>query len=310
MKKRKIVCAVSLVCLFVLLLPMIGCTNNQTNSRYKLYSVNFEKNKIEEEAFYPVGNEEDTMAMIEEIFAALSEDGERKLLPEKVVLQDATLDDGTLILDVSAEYTRMDINQEILCRACLAKNFLQINDVNYIAITANRFPLVNTKGEEIGVMGADSFLENSGKNISSYQYTELELYFANEMGDKLVKETRNVYYTSNSPIEKVVMEQLLKGPQEVGHYAVLSSDISILGVSQADGVAYINLDERFLNQSLNVKEELPIYAIVNSIIAAENVKQVQISVNGETDKVFGKEMRLDQFYVNNTTIVADGAGAN
>lgn len=71
-------------------------------------------------------------------------------------------------------------------------------------------PLKDSKGREIGTMTADSFLENSGREIYQYQYATLTLYFANEAGDHLVKETRRVPYSTNIPLERVVVEQLMK----------------------------------------------------------------------------------------------------
>ena len=63
-------------------------------------------------------------------------------------------------------------------------------------------------------MSLDSFLENTGKEIMAYQYKELNLYFTNEEGNQLVPEARQVYYNGNTPIEKVIVEQLLRGPGE------------------------------------------------------------------------------------------------
>ena len=57
---------------------------------------------------------------------------------------------------------------------------------------------------------------NSGREIYQYQYATLTLYFANEAGDHLVKETRRVPYSTNIPLERVVVEQLMKGPKEDG----------------------------------------------------------------------------------------------
>ena len=164
---------------------------------------------------------------------------------------------------------------------------------------------MDSRGKPVGLMNANSFLENSGKDITAYQYTELELYFTNAAGDKLVKEKRNVYYTSNSPIEKVVVEQLIRGPKEDGHFATLSSTTGILSVTQADGIAYVNLDQRFVTEALDIQQEIPVYSIVNSLIAAGNVQKVQISVNGDSKVVFRESMSLNQFYEKNPELVEE-----
>ena len=109
-------------------------------------------------------------------------------------------------------------------------------------------------------------------------------------------ETRQVYYNGNTPIEKVIVEQLLRGPGESGHYATLPSDTRIVGVSVADGIAYVNLGEQFVDEALPVDAQIPVYSIVNSLIAAGNVSQVQISINGDTSLVFKGEVDMNQLF--------------
>ena len=133
------------------------------------------------------------------------------------------------------------------------------------------------------------------------------MYFANEQGDKLVTEQRNVYYTSSSPIEKVIMEQLIQGPKETGHYATVSSNTGILGISVSDRVVYVNLDQRFTEENLTVEEEIPIYSIVNSLIQAGNADKVQISINGDSKIVFRQSMGLDQMYEFNWNLLNEEA---
>ena len=145
-------------------------------------------------------------------------------------------------------------------------------------------------------MSLDSFLENTGKEIMAYQYKELNLYFTNEEGNQLVPETRQVYYNGNTPIEKVIVEQLLRGPGESEHYATLPPDTRIVGVSVADGIAYVNLGKQFVDEALPVDAQIPIYSIVNSLIDAGNVSQVQISINGDTSLLFKDKVDMNQLF--------------
>ena len=65
-------------------------------------------------------------------------------------------------------------------------------------------------------MTQETFVENSGKQINDYKYISMDLYFSDETGEKLKSENRALYYSSNVPLERVVVEQLIKGPQESG----------------------------------------------------------------------------------------------
>lgn len=290
------------VCLF-----FSGCSNGDVEeSAYHFYYVNYDDEMIESSSYEPQAENVDSM--MKELTEKISEENSDggKLYPEEVEILDYSMADTVLTVNLAAQYRGIDLASEILCRAALVKNFVQIPEVSYVQFKIEGEDLLDSRGDTIGLMNAESFLENSGKEITAYQYTELELYFSNETGDKLVKEKRSVYYSSNSPIEKVVVEQLIRGPKENGHFATLSANTGIIGVSVSDGIAYVNLDQKFVAEALAIQEEIPIYSIVDSLVAAGNVSQVQISVNGDTKMTFREDMRLDQMYEANMELVDDG----
>ncbi|MGN0142337.1 MAG: GerMN domain-containing protein, partial [Roseburia sp.] len=143
----------------------------------------------------------------------------------------------------------------------------------------------------------DSFIENPGEQINSIQSTTLTLYFSNENGDGLVEEVREeVYYSSNMSLDKLVMEQLLDGPQIEGAKAVIPKGTRIVNVSVVDGVCYVNLDDNFRNQDYGVSESVVIYAIVNSLTELPSINKVQISVNGDTSGVYRDSYKLADMY--------------
>ena len=218
------------------------------------------------------------------------------LLPENIEIQSCVNDDGMIRVDFNQEYHDLNPVDEVLLRASIVKDYVQIPDIYLVTITAGGTPIVDSQGQEIGAMSLDSFLENTGKEIMAYQYKELNLYFTNEEGNQLVPETRQVYYNGNTPIEKVIVEQLLRGPGESGHYATLPSGTRIVGVSVADGIAYVNLGKQFIDEALPVDAQIPIYSIVNSLIDAGNVSQVQISINGDTSLLFKDKVDMNQLF--------------
>ncbi|MEE1031728.1 MAG: GerMN domain-containing protein [Ruminococcus sp.] len=292
------------------LLLLIGCSGGESESTYKLYEVNYVKKTIEYQPYYP--EVEETEAMLAEMVEKLSMHDESggAFLPENVEILKYELYGDVLNVDLSSAYRKLNKNNEILCRAALVKNFVQVPDVRYVQFSIEGEAFLDSHGNAIGIMNADSFLENSGKDITAYQYQSIQLYFANEAGNKLVQETRNVYYTGNSTIEKVIVEQLIRGPKETGHYATMPTSVQIYGVSVADGIAYVNLGQKFIDEALSIQQEIPIYSIANSLIDAGNVTKVQISVNGETKLTFRESMRLDQLFEKNMELVEGSADTN
>lgn len=280
------------------LLTAAGCSREEEESRYKLYYLNLEANTLMKEPWEP--ESEDMRSMADEMAQKLFETPENteyiNVFPDEVRMQGYHLENGTVTLDFSSSYLSMDATREILARAAVVQSYIQIPGITKAAVTVNGEPLKDGSGEEIGAMDADSFVENSGKEINAYQSAALTLYFANESGDKLVKEERNLYYSTGIPLERIVVEQLIKGTSQEGHSAVLPAETKILGVTTTDGICYVNLDKSFLNAELNVQEEIPVYAIVNSLSATCGVEAVQISVNGETKVTYRDDIQLSKLF--------------
>ncbi len=294
MKKRKVTALVMALVLGAV--AFSGCGKKETESKYKIYYINEEQGEVLAESFVP--SEETTQTMLEEMTEKLNKKNAEghTLLPENIEIQSCVDDDGMIRVDFNQEYHDLNPVDEVLLRASIVKDYVQIPNIYLVTITAEGTPIVDSQGQEIGAMSLDSFLENTGKEIMAYQYKELNLYFTNEEGNQLVPEARQVYYNGNTPIEKVIVEQLLRGPGESGHYATLPSDTRIVGVSVADGIAYVNLGKQFVDEALPVDAQIPIYSIVNSLIDAGNVSQVQISINGDTSLLFKDKVDMNQLF--------------
>lgn len=132
------------------------------------------------------------------------------------------------------------------------------------------------------MLSASDFVEGI-RDVNSFEKTELTLYFSNAAGDGLVEEKREVMRNTNSSLEKLIVEQLIEGPREPDSYPTLPPDMKLLNVMVSESVCSINLDSAFLNNSLEVREYIPIYSIVNSLSELPTVSRVQIRINGSQD---------------------------
>ena len=283
------------------LILLAGCSRSESEEKtadYFMYYLSLDGNQVVENACEPEASQGEEL--IQEFAEKFNETPEKedyqRLLAKDVEIGSWTLEDSTLTLEIQGPYESMSRPREVLVRAGLVRGFTQIPEVERVQITTEDGELKDSSGNVIGPMTRESFVENAGKEINNYQYTTLTLYFANETGDKLVSETRSVYYSTSMPLERVVVEQLVKGPSEEGHYAVLSPDTNILSVTTSDNIAYVNFDETFVNGTISVAQEIPIYALVNSITTNCPVQRVQFSINGESDVTFRESMKLNQFY--------------
>lgn len=195
----------------------------------------------------------------------------------------------------------MNATREILCRAALTKTMTQIEGIDYISIYVADQPLLDSYGNPVGVMADSDFIEGIS-DINAYEKSQLTLFFADEAGEHLAKESREVVHSINTSLERLIVEELIKGPQARGRYPTLPGDTKLLNVSLNENICYINFDAAFLNNSLEVKEYIPIYSIVNSLSEIATVSKVQITVNGSQDVMFRDAISLNAQFERNLEI--------
>lgn len=306
--------AVSLRLLSLILLLVsffaAGCSQeSEEKSAYHVYYLNKEITKIVGKAYEPVTAAEDTNAMIEELLMQLATDSGdvnyNKPIPNDVEVMDYSLEGTLLTLYFDNDYSSMDRITEVLVRAAIVRTMMQVDGVECLTFYVGESPLSDQDGNPIGVMTAESFVENPGEQINSIQTAVLALYFANSEGNALVKETQEVHYSSNISLEKLVMEYLLAGPERDDAQSAIPSGTKLVNVSVLDGVCYVSLDDVFLNQNYSIEEPVVMYSIINSLSELSTINKVQISVNGDTSGVYRDSFPLDELYERNLDYVME-----
>ena len=285
-----------------LFLGLAGCgEEEESHAEYSLYYVNKEKTKTVAVGYEPQA--EDARGMVQEFLDQLFRDTDspdiRKAAPKGVELLSWKLENSQIYLYFNGAYAEMDNVSEVLCRAAFVRTLTQVEGVECISIYVGDTPLVDANGTLIGLMTAESFIENPGEQINTIQTASITLYFANKKGTKLVQEVQEVHYSSNISLEKLVLEQLLKGPSGKKMRSAIPDGTKLLGVSVSEGTCFVNLNEGFLSQNFDVSEPIVIYSIVNSLAELPNVNKVQISVNGDNSMVYREKYKLSDVYERN-----------
>lgn len=311
-KKKGIKVQLFLLCaVIVSALLAAGCKNHKNDdSEYDIYYLNQDMNALVSIDFEPEAAAEDTNAMIEEYIQKIEEGTDnveyQKVYPDAVRLERYEYAGTQLSLYFNSAYGEMPTDQEVLCRAAIVQNMLQIKGISGVSFFVEESPLLDANGNEVGIMTADSFADNPGEEINNIQVADLTLYFASLDGQSLVSETQHVYYySSNISMEKLVMEQLLEGPKSSNAQSAIPDGTGLISVSVMDGVCFVNLDSNFLSQNFAVSEEVVIYSIVNSLSQLSTVDTVQLSVNGETNMVYRQDMSLKEYYTMNQDLIRE-----
>lgn len=293
-------------CIALLALLLTACNNASADGDGKIFYIRTDKAAIV--AINYDFNSSDTDNMISEALSELAKDIDDidviNTIPSGVEVKNWDLNDGSLNVYLVGDYEALDVYTEILVRAAIVKTLVQIDGVDSVSLFVNNSPLTDSNGESIGAMTADTFIEDFGQETDSLLSTELTLYFASANGMYIVPETRQVYYSRNVTQEKLVMDQLLKGPQTEGLISAIPSGTKVNSISiSEDGVCVVNLDAAIETVVTGVTENVTVYSIVNSLTELDNIKQVQILVNGETPHISNVDADLSSAVSRNEDII-------
>ncbi|MDE6314557.1 MAG: GerMN domain-containing protein [Lachnospiraceae bacterium] len=276
-----------------------------------LYCIDSESQGLVQEVYTP--QEKDTLLLVEELMQQLREQPKefsyRSAISEDVNLLGHELQGEHLILNLGESYYRIDTVSEVLCRAAIVQTLLQIEGIDGIEFMVGNQPLADRTGNIIGLMTRDTFVDVSISQNNSYQETELNLYFSDTDGTGLILVKRKMLHNTNMPMEELIVEQLLKGidseESAVLAKTALPSDTKLLNIYTRDGVCYVNFDENFVNQTTDVSEEVIIYSVVNSLTELPSVNQVQISVNGVSNRIYKENINLNTMFERNTSYLGE-----
>lgn len=277
--------------IFLTTVMLCGCggQNEETENLYSIYYLNNSETKVEAHGHAIEGDslEEKIQEMID-CLSTMPEKLEYKAPLALFRVLDVTVSDEKIILNVDSDYNSMPVTTEVLVRAALVRTLTQLDGIKYVGITVRGEQLYDNSGSPIGLMSADQFIDNDGNEINTYELVKVKLYFANEDGDKLIAAYREKHYSTNTPLERFVVEEIIAGPsgQIAGLYPTVNPETKIISVSTRDGICYVNLDSGFLTVMNNVSTEVAIYSIVNSLAELSNINKVQILINGEVPATF------------------------
>lgn len=275
-----------------------GCGSSKEEYEYFISYVDSEQTQTVQVGYEP--QQETANAMIQEFLDQLATDTDTvdyvKAIPEGIDIRAWDVEDGCLNLDFNIAYDKMDSISEILCRLAIVRTMTQIDGVESVRFTVRGEPLEDSKGNVVDKMTIDSFVENPGEQINSFQHATIDLFFSNESGDGLVKETQEVYYNSNISMEKLVIEHLILGPKGKEAKKTIPEETKLINVAVVDGSCYVNLDDSFRNHNYEIQESIVIYSIVDSLASLEDIDRVQISVNGDTNGTYRDDYELSRMY--------------
>lgn len=293
--------------LLALVTVLPGC--GQTQTEYSVYYADSTESqlipytvKFDDSGMTP---EEIMMRLLEEMSTPRKGSNAVVIKPTDVTEKSVTLTDKVAVVELEGDYAGMNTVTELLYRTAVVKELTQVYGVERVTFMQDGEVITTGSGDTLENMAASAFVDDSGDKGGNVEWRDINLYFANKDGTKLVRTGMTVAYNKNMSLEKIVVSKLLAGPTDSRLQATIPDTVSALSVSMRDGICYVNLSESFLTDYANVSGDLPIYSIVDSLCDLESVKGVRILVNGSTSAVFRETIPLDSTFTADYSMVEE-----
>lgn len=271
-----------------------ACAKGGADKRgIRIYYLNKADYGIKEQEYVPEANDRDRI--IEELIAKLCVQPKEMTLRAPISgfrLLSSETKGRIVTLNFSEEYYDLSAVEEVLTRTAVVNTMCSFAEVDGVYFLVEGEAFHDADGEEPGVMEPSQFIYNSYTEMRNYERVRLHLYFAGETGDRLVDAFRTVVYNSNMPLERIVLEQVILGPNGSFAYPTVNSETRVINVTTRDRCCYINLSSDFLYGQPGVTAQTAIYSIVNSLCELPSVESVQISVEGNADVTFMESISL------------------
>ena len=286
--RKYYVIILSFICLF-----LTACTEQQVEvtASHRIYYVNNTDTKLVSVGYEPQSEEKEEL--LAELLYRMSLPADnltyRIPLSESVQLLEYRMEEnGQLTLYFGEGYSSLTGVAEILTRAAIVKTLCQIQEVEHIMFYVNGQPLMKNAEQPVGWMAASDFLDNTGAENDFTQLAYFTVYFANETGDKLKETHLKLEYTGNKTQEQLVLGILIDGPIDelTDRKATISEDVAVNQITTKDGICYVDFNAKFMEKLPTVTDSVAVYSVVNTLVELTNVTHVQITVNGETKKVY------------------------
>lgn len=301
-----------LLSLFLLLLCS-SCASKKTESYKGMYvfCVNTSETQVAGETY--TLKEKETEDQIEEFLKKMKQEPKdislKKAIPDDLVLKEYTLsEEGDLCLYWTTSYMNYTGVSEVLRRAAIVKTLSQIKKVNTVEFYVAGQPLTDSNMNPIGYMTADTFIDNTGEQGYKQRIT-LNIYYSNDEGNKLVKVPVTITYDASIPIEQLVMEQLIRGPEEIEGLTeknimrTIPSATKINKISVKENICYLDLSSDFMDKIPEVTDETAIYSVVNTLTDLSNINRVQFSIDGEQKLLFDDQISFSDPFETNLDLV-------
>ena len=266
--------------LMIVLVLCCGCqrtVNPEQQGNITLYQMADDGSKLQSSKYEIQADQEDNVAVIQELLDCFK---------KCVAIDDFQLKEKQLTITFLSSYYNQDKIDEVLNRAAIVMTLCQLSSVDYVEFYVGDNPLM-IDGETVGIMSKLSFLDSvGGEGYTQEKY--VTLYFSSNDGTKMQEITTKLTHDMTVPLARLLIEQLLKGPNEISDANTSDvRDTIPAGTKFSSGVV--------------------VYSIVNTLCELSDVNKVQFTIDGEQQEIYGDIKNFTGSFERNLDMVQDAS---
>lgn len=266
------------------LLAAAGCGKDISDKgSCDLYFLNSEKTAmVKETRKIPVNTKDELAFAVQELIAGPSEIENVRAIPEGAELLSISVKDKIATVNFGNKFDEGTNIEKLWSRYTLVLTLCEFDGIEKVKILTEGKELIGiASGEPLQALGKEDIVTDSSQIHNDK--TTLTLYFGDSNVMYLVAESRQVEIKEGEKTEKVVVEELLKGPKNEKLIPLFKPEVKVLSTETKDGVCFVNFSAD-LSTKLSggsALELLMVYSVVNSLCELENVEKVQFLIEGK-----------------------------
>ena len=225
----------------------------------------------------------------------------KKAIPENTKLLDIQHEGTMVIVNFSNEYNNTGSVGEIVARFSVVNTLCDLEDIQKVKILVEGIELVGPSGKPFGALSKEDVVIETTQNNN----ITVKLYFADKNGEYLVPETRQIVVKDKEPLEKYIVQELIKGPKDKNLQKTIPSETKLISIETNEGVCVISFSQDFQLKHWggSAGELMTIYSIVNSLTELPNIRKVQFLIEGQKSEVFKEHIIFNEPFERNESLI-------
>ncbi|MCL1829180.1 MAG: GerMN domain-containing protein [Oscillospiraceae bacterium] len=201
-------------------------------------------------------------------------------LPDGVKIISVDTANGFALVTVSDNFEELPAFEKTLAGSCITLTLCELEDISSVTIRAAGSMIFEALTPD-GIMLYDT-------ETLPYEKS-LRLYFTDTSVDLLRPEYHTLTVDADTPLERYVIEELLRGPYNESLLSFIPPGTELLAITTEEGLCTVDLSSAFIDNEPPepAVARLAVYSIVNSLTSLKETDFVLFLSDGKPISYYG-----------------------